>query len=1096
MMFLNKITFFAVVMSLTACVSKMENSNFKVFKSLSPMRSKIDFKNTLVENDTMNYFNYSSIYMGGGVSIGDINNDGLEDVFFTANQGVNKLYLNKGNLVFEDITAVSGVQGDKRWYTGTTMADVNGDGFLDIYCSVAGLSDERRNELYINNGKGSFIEQGEKYGVNDSANSIQATFFDYDNDGDLDLYVANYPVSNVNTPNYIYRNKMKNVKDIESDKLYRNDGDVFTNVSKESGLKSYGFSIGVVAGDVNNDGWQDLYVSSDYSIPDYFYINNKDGTFREVIKEATSHTALYGMGVDFADINNDGNLDLFQADMDANSNRRQKANMSSMNPRVFNETVYMGFHYQYMHNCMQLNSGVLIDGVPQFSNISRLTGTSSTDWSWGPLFADFDNDGNKDLFITNGVRREINNTDFFKKYSKNDTSNLSDLEKSLKIPTEKIDNFIFKNLGNLNFKKANTEWGIEYKGFSNGVSYADLDNDGDLELVVNNVDDYASVFENHSSEVNNYLTIQLKGKKGNEFGIGARVYVSLGEETQMQELTLTRGFQSSVSSLLHFGVKNNTLIDSIRVVWPKGNEQKLTNIKANQKIELAYEDAKEILHDLQKEDKLFDKVNKGVFPRIKHIENEFDDFSKQILLPHKMSEFGPALAVGDLNNDGMDDFFIGGSLGNLGSIYFQKNNGFIKGKADFLKEDILSEDVGALVFDADLDGDNDLYVVSGGYEFVSNSDKHQDRLYINNGEGEFVKTELPKMNTSSSKVYNADFNKDGKPDLLVLGRQTPGNYPAPASSYLLMNRSTKDQVLFVDETKELCGELQNLGMATSAVITDVDNDNWLDFIIVGEWMPIKVFKNNRFSFTDVSLDTGLSDDTRGWWWSIEQGDFDKDGDTDYILGNNGLNYKYKATDDESFDIYFNDFDKNKKQDIVLSYYNEGKQFPVRGRSCSSQQIPGIKKKFKNYNAFSEASLEDVYSKKGLESALHYQVKSFASIYLENKKGKLIKHKLPVEAQVSSINKFLVDDFDKDGNLDALIVGNLYASEVETPRNDGGFGCFLKGNGQGGFIPLSAKKSGFFVKGDAKDMAEIKVAGKTYILIAKNNDYLQFLQKNK
>jgi hypothetical protein len=1094
-MFYKKIISFIIISAILSSCKKIDTiTNDKIFKNLNTISSGIDFKNILIENDTMNYFNYTSIYTGGGVSTGDINNDGLIDIFFTGNQVQNKLYLNKGNLRFEDITNKAGVAGDSRWYTGSTMADINGDGFLDIYCSVAGIANEKRNQLFINNGNGTFIELGEKYGIDDSANSTQGTFFDYDNDGDLDLYIANYPISNVNTSNFTYLNRMKTVSDQESDKLFRNDGHIFTNVSEVSGLKSYGFSFGVVASDINNDGWQDLYVSSDYSVPDYFYINNGDGTFKNVIKQATSHTAFYGMGIDIADFNNDGNLDLFQADMDANNNRRQKANMASMKPEVFNEMVFMGFHYQYMHNCMQLNTGVLENNIPQFSNISRLTGTSSTDWSWAPIFADFDNDGNKDLFITNGVRREINNTDFFNTYSKNDATNYSYLEKSLMMPSEKVDNFIFKNKGHLNFEKANKTWGIEYKGFSNGVAYADLDNDGDLEIITNNLDDYASVYENRSSESNNYLTISFEGETKNKFGLGNRVYVKTQEQRQMQELTLTRGFQSSVSTRLHFGLNSNKKIDTLKVVWTDGKSQTIANLKTNQHLVLEYKDASSSNKNNHKEPTLFNTVKGDIFPKHKHIENTYDDFSEQVLLPHKMSAFGPALATGDLNNDGLDDFFIGGSFGNTGSIYFQTEEGFKEASAEFLKEDKLSEDVGALIFDADADGDNDLYIVSGGYEFSSHSTLCQDRLYLNNGSGEFVKTALPEMKTSGSHVYNADFDKDGKQDLLVLGRQIPGQYPAPANSYLLMNRSTETEVVFVDETKKRSKDFLNLGMATSAVITDFDNDSWLDIIIVGEWMPIKVFKNMKTEFKEVSSEMGLNNDTTGWWWSIKEGDFDNDGDIDFIVGNNGLNYKYKATENETFDIYVNDFDNNKKEDIVLSYYSEGEQVPVRGRSCSSQQIPGIKKKFKNYNSFSEANLVDVYTKEALESSLHYQVKSFASIYLENKDGQFIIHQLPIEAQLSSINQIIVDDYDNDGNLDALIAGNLYVSEVETPRNDASFGTLLKGNGKGDFVAIKPSESGVFIKGDTKNLAEITVKGQKYIIVAKNDDYLQFIKK--
>ena len=1081
-------------MILVSCKKEQQLASSKIFKELNTTSTGINFSNTLVENDSLNYFNYTSMYSGGGVSVGDINNDGLTDVFFTGNQTSNKLYLNKGNLQFEDITEKAAVGGDNRWYTGTTMADVNGDGYLDIYCAVAGLFGSKENQLFINNGNGTFTEKAQEYGVADSANSTQGTFFDYDKDGDLDLYVANYPIANINSSNFEYKNKMQRVTDKESDKLYRNDGGIFTNVSEESGVKTYGFSYGVTASDVNNDGWPDLYISSDYSIPDYFYINNGDGTFKEVIKEAVSHSAFYGMGVDIADFNNDGNLDVFQADMDANNNRRQKANMASMNPQLFWETVFSGFHYQYMHNCMQLNTGVVVNNVPQFSNISRLTGTSSTDWSWGPLFADFDNDGNKDLFISNGIRREINNRDFFNTYSKNDKTGYSDLEKSLMIPSEKIDNFIFKNTGNLNFEKANAEWGIEHKGFSNGVVYADLDNDGDLEIITNNIDEPASVFENTSSDINNFITVKFEGNSANKFGLGNRVYVTTGNQTQLQELTLTRGFQSSVAPKLHFGLHKSATIDELKVVWTDGKIETLKNVNANQHLVFKHSNAAVEVTSNTNKQPLFETVQNNELPTHKHVENTFDDFLKQVLLPHKMSQFGPAIAVADVNNDGLDDFFIGGAFDNVASMYLQTQTGFEQYQSNFEKEK-LNEDVGALFFDADNDGDKDLYVVSGGYEFAPESEMLQDRLYINNGNSDFTKAEnsLPEMRTSGSKVYTIDFNKDGKQDLLVLGRQVPGKYPTPTNSYLLLNKSSGQEVVFEDVTQQFAKDFLNLGMATSAVITDVDNDDWLDIIIVGEWMPIKVFKNMKTEFKDISESAGLTEDTAGWWWSIQQGDFDKDGDMDYIVGNNGLNYKYQANSTETFDIYVNDFDKNNQNDIVLGYYNEGKQFPVRGRSCSSQQIPSIKSKFKNYNTFSEATLVDVYTKEKLKNALHYQVKSFASIYLENKNGKFTVHQLPVEAQISSINQILVEDYNKDGNLDFVIAGNLFVSEIETPRNDAGFGYYFEGNGNGTFNAVPPTESGFFTSGDVKDLVQIQIKNQEYIISVKNNNYLQFIK---
>ena len=1094
---INTIAGFLSIVSLLILASCSKDSDQKIFTTLDRSDTGIDFSNNLKENDSLNYFTYNYIYLGGGVATGDINNDGLVDIYFTGNQVSNKLYLNKGNLKFEDITEKAGVGGDSRWYTGVTMADVNGDGFLDIYCSVGGKFGPKNNELYINNGNGTFTEKAKEYGIDDIGNSVQGTFFDYDKDGDLDLFVANYPPTKFNSATGDYVQMMLHVKDNESGHLYRNDGNHFTNVTEQAGVKNYGLSLSATVGDLNNDGWPDIYVSNDFNSPDFLYINNQDGTFKEVVKEAMAHNSFYGMGVDISDFNNDGNLDLFQVDMDAKDNRRKKANMSSMNPKLFWDVIDAGFNYQYMHNCMQLNTGVYENGIPHFGNVSRITGTSSTDWSWGPLFADFDNDGNKDLFVTNGTRREINNNDFFHSL---ETLNLKPkdlLKKSQEIPSEKIDNFMFQNNGNLNFEQANKKWGIEYKGFSNGVAYVDLDNDGDLDIVVNNIDDYASVFENSSLKLNNYVKVDFKGNSKNVYGLGNRVYVRTKKGTQMQELTLTRGFQSSVAPELHFGVGEEKTIDEVKVVWTNGKVQKLNNVKANQTLHFKEQDAIEESITVTTPKKQLFATETKVFPVFKHEENKYDDFKDQVLLPHKMSTFGPVIAVGDLNKDGLDDYFIGGSATYSGKMFFQNKNGFVEKNIPALELDKASEDTGALIFDADNDGDNDLYVVSGGYEFLINDPKLQDRLYINNGKGDFTKAPvgvLPSMPTSGSKVYPIDYDKDGKQDLLVLGRQVPGQYPSPTTTYLLHNLSTATQPKF-EISKKAPKEFINLGMATSAVITDINNDKLDDIIVVGEWMPIRIFQNSKAGFKEVTKEMGLNDDTTGWWWSIQQGDFDKDGDMDYIVGNNGLNYKYKATPNETFDIFVKDFDNDKHKDIVLSYYNDGKQYPVRGRGCSSQQIPNIKKKFKDYESFSEATLVDVYTEKSLKEALHYKVKSFASIYLENRNGKFVIHELPVEAQLSCINQIMIDDYDKDGNLDALITGNMYNSEVETPRNDAGHGLFLKGNGKGKFKSVTAVESGFFTPGDVKNMEKIKVQGKTYLLVTKNNSFLQSVRIN-
>ena len=1084
-----------IMLGVLVSCKKLEPVN-KQFILLDVETTGISFSNDILETDSLNYFTYPYMYMGGGVAAGDINNDGLVDLFFTANMISNKLYLNKGEFKFEDITEKAKITGDDRWFTGSTMVDINNDGFLDIYVSVSGKEGNRKNLLYINNGDLTFTESGELYGIDHNGHTTQATFFDYDRDGHLDLYLANYPPTKFNSPVDLYWYRMNNPKIEASDILYRNNGDgTFSNVTSEAGILNFGLSLSATAGDFNNDGWPDIYVSNDFDSPDFFYLNQQDGTFKEVSRTVLNHTSQYGMGVDVADYNNDNLLDFGQMDMTPEDNKRSKANMGSMNPSIFTKMVDYGLFYQYMQNSLQLNRGIDSNGDLKFSEVSRISGIATTDWSWAILFSDLDNDGWKDIFISNGSRRDINNKDYFKKLSvKLRFDKKLSSEEIEHIPSEKISNYVYHNNKDYTFDNVTEVWGMDNATFSNGAVYTDLDNDGDLDIVVNNIDEMASIYKNNNLAANNYIKIKLIGPSKNTSGIGARIYIITEENQQMQELTLSRGFQSSVAPEFHFGLAKNKEISTLRIVWPDGKEFIKENIAANQTLEVNYNDASEVVKEPAQDKRLFQTVNsEALNVDFVHTENEYDDFEKEVLLPHKTSMLGPGIAVADVNNDGLEDFYVGGAANQSGNMFLQTKDGtFKKINESIWLEDKNSEDMSAVFFDANGDDYIDLYVVSGGNEFEANSPELQDRLYLNNGSGDFhkAKNSLPSMLISGSKAVPEDFDNDGDMDLFVGGRLIPGQYPWPTNSYLLEN----NKGIFKDVTKTLAPDFEKIGMVTDAVWTDFDNNGTKDLVLVGEWMSIQFFSNTSKGFLNVTENTGM-DNTEGWWFSITSDDFDGDGDIDFVAGNLGLNYKYQATEQNPFEVFADDFDKNGKKDIVLSYYNFGTLFPLRGRSCSSQQIPSISKKFEDYNSFASANLVDVYGKEELDSAeIHYEAKTFATSYIENLgNGKFKIYKLSNEAQFSSVNKIIVKDFNRDGNKDILLGGNLFSSEVETPRNDASIGSYLKGDGNGNFYPVLNQQSGLFLTGDIKDIGEIRIGNSDFLIASKNNDELQFIK---
>jgi hypothetical protein len=1098
---LNTIVICIVVVFIFSCDS-IDLKRDKRFELLKPAKTGIYFNNALEETYDNNILTYQDFYSGGGVSIGDINNDGLPDVCLTGNMVPAKLFLNTGEFKFTDITESSGLSDmGKGWYTGAAMIDINNDKYLDIYICKSGIyaPDDRENLLFINNQDNTFTEMGEKYGLNHPGYAVNATFFDYDNDLDLDVFLVNQGPEKFATEDL--QKLRKEIHEFCGDKLFENLGNKFIDVTEKSGIISsvIGFGHGVAIGDINKDGFEDIFVSNDFFEHDYIYFNNGDKTFRETIKNSTKHISYYSMGNDMADFNNDGLLDIMVLDMVAEDNRRLKENLGGMTKNTFKHRVEMGFHHQYMFNVLHLNNG-----NETFSEIGMLAGVSTTDWSWGPLFADFDNDGYKDLFVANGMRKDIRNMDWgdtYRQFTKisGGELNFKDSEWDFLLstmPSQKVMNYMYKNNGDLTFSKMMKDWGIDQASFSNGAAYGDLDNDGDLDLIVNNIDENVFVYQNRSEEYENahYLEIKLTGPDKNPFALGTQVYVYHGEDFQYQQLYLTRGYRSSVDPKMHFGLGNHNVVDSILILWPDKKSILLKNIESDQQIELDYHDSNQNQIQIsQTEDEFFKDITEEIGLNHKHVENEFDDFQREILLPHKLSMLGPSIAVGDVNGDEREDFFIGGAFRQWGHLFLQNEDGsFDDSDNKCWFEDRNFEDMGAALFDIDLDGDLDLYIVSGGNEFKTGLDLLQDRVYINDGKANFVRKEdaLPEMHTSGSVVVPNDFDLDGDLDLFIGGRTDPGNYPYPADSYLLINEDGK----YINATNTLAPKLINLGMVTSAVWSDYDLDNDDDLIIVGEWMPVTIFENQNGIFKKMNnVDSGL-DHSSGWWWSLEAIDFDNDGDDDLIAGNMGKNFKYKATTDMPFEIYCNDYDSNGTNDIILAYYNNGILYPVKGRRDLSRQIPGIYEQIPTYGQYAVSSMEGIFGKENLTNSFHYKVDVFESCIVENLgKGQFRMIPLDNYAQITNQNSILITDADQDGSQDLILAGNFYPVEVETIRNDAGIGVWMKGNGLGAFKSVPYVNSGLFIDGDVSDMEFINIQGRSVILIAKNNDYIQAVE---
>ena len=1086
------ITTFILIFSFFLC------SQEPLFTLVDNSKTGINFSNELVDTKEHSIFLYANYYGGAGVGIGDFDNDGLEDIFFAANLLDDKIYKNLGNFEFEDKTKMSGIINNGSWSTGVTVADVNNDGLLDIYVSCELYDDApvlRRNKLYINQGSFKFKESASEWGVDVDRRTRHSVFFDYNKDGLLDLYLLNHPPNTGNFSPFFGKDMSLPEYNLQ---LFENKGNHFVDVTESAGLNRSGFPNAAVIGDFNKDGWPDIYVANDFDSPDFLYFNNKDKTFTYATETSLRHTSFYSMGVDAADINNDSHLDLMVLDMTAEDNFRLKSNMSGMNPDSFWKVVNDGGHYQYMFNTLQLNNG-----NDTFSDIAQFTGTAATDWSWSSLVADFDNDGQKDIYITNGLLRDIRNTDADKKIADivskkineyiiqnpNNTEitlwDVVDIKELLDLlPSQKLKNYYYKNHGNLEFSNITDSSGLNQPSFSHGASYVDLDNDGDLDLVVNNVNDKPFIYENNSeNNGNNFIRLKMVDDRPT---LGTKVKMYYDKEFQYFETTNVRGIYSTSEDVVHFGINKSKAIDSILIEWPDQTLQKIINPKINQTHKVYKEgitiNSKSNIND----DKRFNE-DKSIL-NYTHRENYFNDYEKQVLLPHKLSQLGPAIAKGDINGDGLEDLFVGGASGQEASVYIQNENSFEKIDNDIWTKHKALEDIDALFFDSDNDGDLDIYVVSGGNEFMPNSSTYLDRLYINDGNGNFTfRRELLPSNFESGSVVKAfDFDNDGDLDLFVGSRMKPWNYPEPASSYLLVNENGKFSNYNTDQ-------FTDLGLVTDAEWFDFDNDGDSDIVVVGEWMPITVFKNQDGNFIKEEINTNLGCSSTGWWYSIEVGDLNNDKIPDLIVGNLGLNYKYKASVDEPFEVFYDDFDENGTKDIVLAYYNYGIQFPLRGFSCSSQQVPDLKDKFEKYDIFASLDVQEVYGEENLENALRLSVNTFESAALINNESFFDFKPLPNYAQFSSVNDIIIKDFDNDQINDLLIVGNMYHAEIETARNDAGNGLFLKGVGDGSFKEVSVSESGFFAPGDSKKVITLNLGNNDIILVANNNDRIQIFK---